>query len=164
MKRKTLIASLCVAALTLGGASVAAADLGTPDRPIAQHHDDTHEITVEILDPDGELTVDERERTRSLLDGADDAVASLADRFEDGTVTLTVSGVDPNDRVHMDASASDGGPETIVVADLGEASVHVEDGVLVDDSEVVSQTVDGDNVTLVDGDNVTLVDGDRSAN
>jgi hypothetical protein len=156
MKRKTLIASLCVAALALGGASVAAADLGTPDRPVAQHHDDTHDVAVEIVDPDGELTVDERERTRSLVQGADDAVASLAERFEDGTVTLTVSGVDPNDRVHMDANASDGGPETIVVADLGEASVRVEDGALIDDSEVVSRTVDSDNVTVVDG--------DRSAN
>lgn len=156
MKRKTLIASLCVAALALGGASVAAADLGTPDRPVAQHHGDTSDIAVEIVDPDGELTVDERERTRSLLEEADDAVASLAERFEDGTVTLTVSGVDPNDRVHMDANASDGGPETIVVADLGEGSVRVEDGALIDDSEVVSRTVDSDNVTVVDG--------DRSAN
>ncbi|ELZ30199.1 hypothetical protein C475_00652 [Halosimplex carlsbadense 2-9-1] len=156
MKRKTLIASLCVAALALGGASVAAADLGTPDRPVAQHHDDTSDITVEVVDPDGELTADERERTRSLVREADDAVASLAERFEAGTVTLSVSGVDPSDRVHMDANAPDGGPETVVVADLAEESVRVEDGTLIDDSEIVSQTVDSDNVTLVDG--------DRSAN
>jgi hypothetical protein len=156
MKRKTLIASLCVAALALGGASVAAADLGTPDRPVAQHHDDTPEIAVEIVDPDGELTADERERASSLVDEADDALASLAERFEAETVTLGVSGIDPSDRVHMDASAPDGGPETVVVADLAAGSVRVADGALIDDSEIVSRTVDSDNVTLVDG--------DRSAN
>ncbi|WP_415380390.1 hypothetical protein [Halosimplex sp. TS25] len=149
MKHGTLIASLCVAALALGGASVVAADLGTPDRQIAQH-DDSPNVTVEVADPDGELTADERERVRSLVHG-DDAVSSLADRFEEGTVTLTVSGIDPSDRVHMDATAPDGGPETIVVADLDERSVSVEDGTLVDDSEVVTRTVDSDNVTIVDG-------------